>query len=53
MFKGHFDDIQSMMELFVHTWILNILTHFLEVNTRMMPDFLYIIKYKKKKKRNL
>ena len=27
---------------------MNILTHFLEFNTRMMPDFLFV-KYKKKK----
>ena len=25
---------------------MNILTHFLEFNTCMMPDFLYFIKYK-------
>ena len=27
---------------------MNILTHFLEFNTCMLPDFLYVIKYKKK-----
>ena len=32
--------------------ILNILTHFLEFNTCMMLDFLYVIKYKKNIKLN-
>ena len=29
------------------------MTHFLESNTRMMPDFLYVIMYKKKEKSNI
>ena len=40
--------LESMMKLFILSWILNILTHFLESNSRMKPDFLYVIKYKKR-----
>ena len=35
-----------MTKLFIHHWILTILTHFLEFNTHVMPDFLYVIMYK-------
>ena len=36
------------MKLFVHPWILNIFSLFLKFDTRMVSDFLYVIKYKKR-----
>ena len=40
--------ISSTRKIFVHPWLLNILTHFLELNNQRMQDFSYVIKYKKK-----
>ena len=42
----------STTKVFVHSWILNILTYFLEFNTQIMPDF-FLCYYVEKKERNI